>query len=583
MERNLILALLLSSVLFALFLFVQARFFPPEPLPSPPAQAPAESKPPPAPPPLAETAPVSPRPRPAPPERKVTFETPLYSAEVASGGGALEAWNLHFRGEKPMVLKGLVAQDPLTVHRAGAPPVPVAFELSVEPVRQETRRGQIRMVGEDGFGLRITQVLTVRIDSYVLEHEIRVENRHRAAQGAELTLTWVAPVEWPKEQEGFRGPRPISVVRLAPGESWAHRVYIKDAKEFSGSGWIGFESGVAPITGVNGLYLTALIPRSPGITVLERALANGPAGEGRATKRAEIGIRAVVPTLQPGQAWEGKWLQYLGPMEYERLQALGVGLEKAVYFGGFPFPESWARSGFPTLPMEWIVVPLLRLMRWFYDYVPNYGVAIIILTVITKILFYPLTLKSMASMKAMQALQPQINALRAKYQKKDPQRLQRETMELYRQHKVNPMGGCLPMVIQIPIFFALYAMLTVSTELENAPFINLGTLPSWVPWLGGQCLWICDLATYDPTYVLPILMGLSMFVQQKMSPSVGDPRQAKIMLLMPVFMTFMFLSLASGLVLYWTVSNLLQILQQYYMDRRGRLAKVAVKEVQQKH
>src|SRR3989337_1705462 len=297
------------------------------------------SKPPPAPPPLAETAPVSPRPRPAPPERKVTFETPLYSAEVASGGGALEAWNLHFRGEKPMVLKGLVAQDPLTVHRAGAPPVPVAFELSVEPVRQETRRGQIRMVGEDGFGLRITQVLTVRIDSYVLEHEIRVENRHRAAQGAELTLTWVAPVEWPKEQEGFRGPRPISVVRLAPGESWAHRVYIKDAKEFSGSGWIGFESGVAPITGVNGLYLTALIPRSPGITVLERALANGPAGEGRATKSAEIGIRAVVPTLQPGQAWEGKWLQYLGPMEYERLQALGVGLGKGVYFGRVSLPH----------------------------------------------------------------------------------------------------------------------------------------------------------------------------------------------------------------------------------------------------
>src|SRR3990170_7655071 len=107
MERNLILPLLLSSVLFALFLFVQARPFPPEPPPSPPAQAPAEPKPPPAPPPLAETAPVSPRPRPAPPERKVTFETPLYSAEVASGGGALEAWNLHFRGEKPMVLKGL--------------------------------------------------------------------------------------------------------------------------------------------------------------------------------------------------------------------------------------------------------------------------------------------------------------------------------------------------------------------------------------------------------------------------------------------------------------------------------------------
>ena len=253
----------------------------------------------------------------------------------------------------------------------------------------------------------------------------------------------------------------------------------------------------------------------------------------------------------------------MGPMEYERLKALGVGLEKAIYFGGFPFPESWAvHYGLPTFPMEYIVVPTLAMMRWFYHFVPNYGVAIILLTVITKVLLFPLTVKSMTSMKAMQSLQPQINTLRSKY-KSDPQRLQRETMELYRAHKVNPLGGCLPMLVQVPIFYALYDALSVSVDLQNAPFICFGRI-------FGIEFWICDLARHDPTYVLPILMGVSMFVQQKMTPVMGDPRQAKMMLFMPVIFTFMFFNLPSGLVLYWTLSNVLQIAQQKYMERMGK-------------
>jgi len=171
----------------------------------------------------------------------------------------------------------------------------------------------------------------------------------------------------------------------------------------------------------------------------------------------------------------------------------------------------------------------------------------------------------MRSMKAMQALQPQINALRSKY-KSDPQRVQRETMELYREHRVNPLGGCLPMIVQIPVFYALYVALSVSVEMQNAPFICFGQL-------FGMHLWICDLAAADPTYILPILMGVSMFVQQKMTPTMGDPRQAKMMLLMPVVFTFMFLNLPSGLVLYWTVSNVLQIAQQMYMERSAAPAK----------
>jgi len=209
------------------------------------------------------------------------------------------------------------------------------------------------------------------------------------------------------------------------------------------------------------------------------------------------------------------------------------------------------------------------LINIFHAYSGNYGVAIILLTIITKVLFFPLTLKSMTSMKAMQTLQPQINALRSKY-KSDPQRLQRETMELYRANKVNPLGGCLPMVVQIPIFYALYVALSVSVEMQNAPFICFGRLPKWMPLLGGQDLWICDLAAYDPTYILPLLMGASMFVQQKMQPVMGDPRQAKMMLFMPVLFTFMFLNLPSGLVLYWTLSNVFQIAQQKYMERGAK-------------
>ena len=236
---------------------------------------------------------------------------------------------------------------------------------------------------------------------------------------------------------------------------------------------------------------------------------------------------------------------YVGPKAWDQLRALGVGLElaQARNYGHF----LWA-----LFPMWWFCVPLLWLMNFFGTWLPgqNYGVAIILLTVLVKAVFYPLSLKSMRSMKAMQALQPQLNALRSKY-RSDPQRFQKEQVELFRKHGVNPMGGCLPMVVQIPIFYALYLTLQYSVELQGAPFL----------------LWITDLSKKDPYYVLPILMGISMLVQQKMTPTVGDPRQAQIMLIMPVVFTFMFLEFPTGLVLYWLVNNCLSIGQQYLIDR----------------
>src|SRR6266850_2939119 len=577
MDKRTTLALLLMAALLMVYQIFMPLFMPeppPEQKPVPTAEAPA----PPAPgtsrpSPSATASPVTPAPSPkdAPtvPERTAVIETPLYHAAVATTGGQVKAWNLHFRGEKPLVLPGTVDGAGWVVRRAGQPARPIAFALSTESIKldKDTPTGELRMVGEDGFGIRVSQVLRFRADSYVMEHELKVENRNTIAQGVELAQIWSAPAEWPKDQEHFAGARPIHVVRLPQGTLWARREYLAKAVDYVGEDrWVGFESGIAPVS-QNGVYLTALIPKSKGIRVIESRREVKKEKESAVLHYAEIGVSASIPALEPGKAWEGQLQSYMGPMEYERVRSLGVGLEKAIYFGGFPFPESCAvHYGLPTFPMEYIVVPTLAIMRWFYHFVPNYGVAIIVLTVITKVLLFPLTVKSMTSMKAMQALQPQINTLRSKH-KSDPQRLQRETMELYRAHKVNPLGGCLPMIVQVPIFYALYDALSVSVDLQNAPFICFGRI-------FGIDFWICDLARHDPTYVLPILMGISMFVQQKMTPVMGDPRQAKMMLFMPVIFTFMFFNLPSGLVLYWTLSNVLQIAQQKYMERMGKTEKV---------
>ena len=435
------------------------------------------------------------------------------------------------------------------VSRPGVGRQSIAFEMDANELvlGQGRQSGDLTFAGQDQFGLLIRERLRFESGDYKVEVTFRLENRHAVPQTVEVLLPWATVREWPKDQgELFQGQRPSRVVSLSDGQ--VHRVELSAVTDSSGvdGQWIGLESE---------WYLAAIVSQTPGLKLFTAKGENG---------MVEVGLKAVPPPLAPGQVWEGRVLYYVGPKQYDRLKALGVGLEGAIFFGGFPVPRSYG-----GLPMEWFCVPILWLMNFFYRYSGNYGLAIILLTLMAKILFYPLTVKSMASMKAMQSLQPQINALRAKH-KNDPQRVQRETMELYRKYKINPMGGCLPMVIQIPIFYALYVTLSVAVELQNSALLCLGKTPAWVPGLGGAELWICDLAQQDPTYILPLLMGASMFIQQKMTPMMGDPRQAKIMLMMPVVFTFMFLNLPSGLVLYWLVSNILQILQQYYMNRRAK-------------
>jgi YidC/Oxa1 family membrane protein insertase len=226
---------------------------------------------------------------------------------------------------------------------------------------------------------------------------------------------------------------------------------------------------------------------------------------------------------------------YAGPKSYTRLQTHGHGLEKMVDYGWF---------GILAKPMFW-------LMEKFYTITKNYGVAIILLTIVVRILlFYP-SLKSATAMEEMKKLQPQLMAVREKY-KKDSARMNQEMMKLYKEHKVNPLGGCLPMLLQLPFFVALYNVLSVSIELRQSPFISF---------------WIKDLSVHDPYYILPVLMGVSMIFTMKMTSTTPDPQQAKIMMFMNIAFIFLFAWLPAGLLLYITLSNLLSIVQQLYVRR----------------
>ena len=233
---------------------------------------------------------------------------------------------------------------------------------------------------------------------------------------------------------------------------------------------------------------------------------------------------------------------YAGPKQFDLMRSLGHDLEDTIDFGWFIY-GSWS-------VVKAVAKPLFYVLRFLYEYTQNYGVAIILLTCGIKLLFVPLQYKSYKSMQGMQKIQPKIKAVQDKF-KEDRERLNRELMKLYKEHKVNPVGGCLPMVLQMPVFISLFNILYMTVDLRNAPFM----------------LWITDLSIPDPFYVFPILMGASMVLQQKMMPTTMDPTQAKMMMLLPVFLTFLFLNFPAGLVIYWLTNNVLTIGQQVVTDR----------------
>jgi len=274
-------------------------------------------------------------------------------------------------------------------------------------------------------------------------------------------------------------------------------------------------------------FTTLLVPPSS-----EKNISLNVKGDDKNILRANLTTSPI--SVPSKEAVKVVYRVYLGPKEIDTLKELGVGAEGLIDFGFFTI----------------IAKPLLWFLKLTHSVTKNFGIDIIILSILIKIIFLPLTQISFKSMKEMQKVQPEMNRLKEQY-KNDKARLQQEIMLLYKRRKINPMSGCLPMVIQIPVFIALYNALQNTIEMRHAPFF----------------LWIMDLSAKDPIYVTPIIMGATMVLQQKMTPTAADPAQAKLFMLMPIMFTFLFLSFPSGLVLYWLVTNVLSIAHQYYMNK----------------
>ena len=307
-----------------------------------------------------------------------------------------------------------------------------------------------------------------------------------------------------------------------PGQSRYKKIGFKDMTKSNldldvDGGWIAMQQHY---------FLTAWIPVADSKSRFYTRAADGD---------YTIGSVSQPMTLAPTQQKEVSSRLYLGPEITGTLKAIAPGLDLTVDYG-------WL----------WFIAALLfSLMKAIYSVVGNWGWSIVLVTVLIKLAFYRLSATSYKSMAGMRKLQPKLLELRERYGD-DKAKTSQATMEMYRQEKVNPLGGCLPILVQIPVFIALYSVLLASVELRQAPFM----------------LWITDLAASDPWHVLPVIMGLTMLVQQKLNPAPPDPMQAKIMMFLPVLFTGLFWSFPAGLVLYWVVNNTLSIAQQWYITRK---------------
>lgn len=359
---------------------------------------------------------------------------------------------------------------------------------------------------------RVTKSLTFHHNSYLVDIAVEAEG---LSGPIDLGLgTNFGVTEW---GEGFIG--------LIGPATWVDDKLEKDTPEAE----VERKGAVRWVALQDKYFLSVLIPSGAAAALVKK--------EG--DKLVSAGVR-FAPA--PAGVAELSARLYAGPKEYDTLKVMNLGLEDTIDFGWFIF-GSWSI-------VKAVAKPIFYVLRTINEITHNFGITIILLTVGIKLLFVPLQYKSYKSMKEMQLIQPKVVALQSKY-KDDKERLNQELIKLYRDHKVNPVGGCLPMVLQMPVFVALFNILYMTIDLRQAPFL----------------LWITDLSVQDPYYVLPIIMGVSMVVQQKIMPTTMDPTQAKIMLLMPAFMTILFVTFPAGLVLYWLTNNVLTITQQFVTDR----------------
>jgi YidC/Oxa1 family membrane protein insertase len=473
---------------------------------------------------LAERAKDAPPVEPKEGEQFVTIETPLYKAVITNIGGGIKSFELKNYHESQDAGSALVnmstrvgGEYPLQT-RLKLPGFSADTAFSFNSYKDKTlasgESGTLKLTVTNQSGVSVEKSFTFNGSTYLIDTAVEVTNN----TGAKLegSTTNVLTATYYEEFARFHSG-PITFIK-----DKASRLKNDDAAEVGRGGvkWLGLEDK---------FFLLAFMPGSSGEVEVPIGWKQDFVTEDSA--RTELSYPLA---LKPGAKSAYAFTSFVGPKEYKILKALPGEIEEAIEFGYFSF----------------MAKPVLSILNFFQRFVVNYGIAIIILTVLIKIVFYPLTKKSLSSMKDMQKLQPQMKVLKEKY-KEDKQKQNREIMDLYKRHKVNPLGGCLPMVLQIPVFIALYEVLSVAIDLRHAPFM----------------LWITDLSAMDPYYISPILMGGSMFLQQKMSPSGMDPMQAKMMMMMPVVFTFLFLKFPTGLVLYWLVNNILTIIQQYQIQR----------------
>lgn len=470
--------------------------------------------------------------------RMILVETPLYVASINTRGATIESWQLKrykesleesspfvelvSRGTSSRALE-LRIQGPLEGEELNNR----VFSLDREEVRitEGTSKEKLVAVLPLAQGGYISKEFTFYGDRYLVDVTVRACSAAGGPLGEKVGLTLRFPKGDVGSKSGVYGG-PVALTSKGFEEIHEPAKYGSKAMDVI---WGGMALHY---------FLSAVVPR--------------PQGRGELALEDRDGT--VTMTLwareSTGGSCDYSYRVYFGPKSIDDLKLAGEGLDEALHLGFFDF----------------IARPLLAAMKFVNDYTHNYGIAIIVLTIVIKLLFWPLTHKSYVSMKELQRLQPRIQQIRERF-KNDKEQLNREMMLIYRTHKVNPLGGCLPMLLQIPVFFALYKALMDSIELRHAPFI----------------FWLKDLSA--PDYVLrfppgvsffgiegigplPLLMGASMVIQQKMTPSPGDPTQAKVMMLMPIFFTFLFISFPSGLVLYWLMNNVLSIVQQIYINAK---------------
>ena len=481
---------------------------------------------------------------PEPTQRQVTVRTDLLDLTIDTRGGTITRADLlafpvdPAAPEVPVRLfdqrvRGYVAQSGLTHDRVAgtdqggrAPSHHAVFRAEAEhfemPPGADTLRVPMTWTSDDG-GVRVTKTFVFQRGTHLVEVEHTVENR-----GDE---PWIGR-QYRQLRHGPTPARASFFLYTFTGAAYFDGRYNKESFEALRDSPVEkrIEGGWASV--IEHYFMSAWIAAADEVNVLYGRAVPGLAG---ATDYL-IGMHSAdALTIAPGESGVFSSRLWIGPKTQVELREIARGLELTVDYGIFTF----------------LAKPLFWLLRVINDFVGNWGWSIVILTIVIKLAFFHLSATSYRSMAKMRAVAPKLQALKERY-KDDKQRMNQALMELYKKEKINPLGGCLPILVQIPVFIALYWVLLESVEMRQAPWM----------------LWIQDLSTRDPFFILPVLMGLTMFVQYKLNPPPMDPIQQKIFMALPVVFTIFFAFFPAGLVLYWFTNNLFSIGQQYVITRR---------------